>query len=134
MFAALPNLYNSPPSNANIPPKDDPFPFRLKHYFYPAPMNIFQDGWRQPLLPAHMAPPPHAGPHMAYPQAPPPPSAYSPLQIQPPRPHYEPPREEQPHERLQEQQERRRPQYTRYNAIGTQFRTYQGPSARRRGD
>jgi hypothetical protein len=117
--------YVPPPGSFQAPPP----PPNLGSY---PPLKIHQYGG-QPILPANMAPPPHAGPHMAYQQVPPPPSAYSPPQIQPPRPHYEPTREEQPRERPPEPQQRPRRQYRSYHAPGTQFRSYQGPNERRRG-
>jgi hypothetical protein len=112
--------FQAPPPPPNLAP-------------YP-PLKIHQYGG-QPILPASMAPPPHAGPHMAFhgqQQPPPQPMAYSPPQAQQPRPQYEPPREEQPRERPPEPQHRPRRQYRSYHAPGTQFRSYQGPSENRR--
>ncbi|KAF1918068.1 hypothetical protein BDU57DRAFT_537666 [Ampelomyces quisqualis] len=99
---------------------------------YP-PLKIHQYGG-QPILPASMAPPPHAGPHMGFhgqQQTLPPQPAYSPPQTQP-RPQYEPLREDQSRERPPEPQSRPRRQYRSYHAPGTQFRSYQGPGEHRR--
>ncbi|KAF2031593.1 hypothetical protein EK21DRAFT_99544 [Setomelanomma holmii] len=108
-----------PPPGANIAP-------------YP-PLKIHQYGG-QPILPANMAPSSHSGPQMSFVnQQPQQQSAYSPPQSQPPRPQYEPPRENQAGDRP-EQQPRPRRQYRSYHAPGTQFRSYQGPGeGRRRG-
>jgi hypothetical protein len=118
--------YVPPPGSFQAPPP----PPSLSSY---PPLKIHQYGG-QPILPANMAPPPHAGPLMAYhgQQGPPPPSAYSPPQLQPPRPQYEAPREEQSRERPPEPQQRPRRQYRSYHAPGTQFRSYLGPNERRR--
>lgn len=131
-----PSSYHSSYQGGYVPPAGSfqapPPPPSLPGY---PPLKIHQYGG-QPILPASMAPPPHAGPHMSYhgqQQAPPPqpPHAYSPPQAQQPLALYERPREER--ERPPEPQTRPRRQYRSYHAPGTQFRTYSGPNERRRG-
>jgi hypothetical protein len=124
--------YVPPPGSFQAPP-----PPILANSPYP-PLKIHQYGG-QPILPASMAPPPHASaPMQPYAQPPLAPSPFSPQGPPPPgmARHLEPAPIPPPPTRLEERsdsQSRPRRAYRSYHAPGTEFRSYQPHAKSRRG-